>query len=317
VLADLLGELGDPRGELIALQLAARADDAIDLSVVACIARHPELAPRFVREGARWGYGHWRSLRFGPAGVELQWLPQTLAHAAARFLIELALDHDPGLPAAIAAIGRTVLPALRVLAIGPTADVSAEQRSTLIGDVAPLWAAMPRLAHLTICGRAFPLGTLDLPMLTDLRLETTRLPSANLYALAQSALPSLARCGVWIGVQNGASQALEPLERWLTGDLPALLELALVNTSFTHSILELFVRLPITRRLRALALPNGTLDGRSAELLLRHRDVFGHLDLDLSENAIGFEEERVLRAELPRARVVDQRDGYEPEPYDY
>src|SRR5512138_1000269 len=148
VLADYLQEIGDPRGQLIALQQAPRKG-AMEDAAARLFAEHAselELAPGVE---ARWACGFARRIEVATPTAKL--LAATLDHPSARFVVELAIglrNPKDGLEAEVEILGSRTLGSLRSLELA----AGTGSRLAWLGDVGPLWAAMPKLRRLELIG---------------------------------------------------------------------------------------------------------------------------------------------------------------------
>jgi hypothetical protein len=181
VYADYLQKLGDPVGDLIALQLAAEQDPVgktrtpAQRAFTRAFAKHaPRLLGTLIEHGAStadpsappmiWKRGVLRRVELGlrpnrESALEViapqaKHLAALLPHPAARLLGELSI-RCPTQADAAAVIALLVAhrPPLHELELFARAD---------LGDLSELWEALPRLRRVTI-GAAFDLGELELP----------------------------------------------------------------------------------------------------------------------------------------------------------
>jgi uncharacterized protein (TIGR02996 family) len=210
VLADRLQHAGDPRGELIAVQLALAARPA---DPVRMLARRDELMLQLTPlhdagERCLWGTGYVRrveliarsALRF--ADHAALW-----RHPSMRLLGEVRIELGAGCDgAAIAAALAPVLPRLRRLEL-----IGAPHRITAVAAIA---AACPLLEHLAIGDRA------DLAGLAHPRLHTLELTSPE---------PFLARDDASVA-STSRSRLHEVVAELTPWRLPALVDLTLRRT---------------------------------------------------------------------------------------
>jgi len=289
VYGDWLQEQGDPRGELIAMQIAGEGDPRIAVAARAFLQRHGE---RFIGGLApdswvwRDGFIRYAALgTYGPANHDA--LPALLEHPSARFLPELAIGFsDFGLQPAIDTLAERLRPALRVLELGAGDPVEHAMLHD-IGDLERLWPVVPRLSRLTICGQNLTLGELDLPALSRLELWAFSLSAENVRSIAQARWPELAALS--IRCRRAAQPILSEFRTLLEHtQLPRLTRLGLICSDFVDELVDdSFAALPLLRQLRSLDLSHGHMTDVGAERLARHADAFAHLEvLDVSQNRL-------------------------------
>lgn len=315
VYGDWLQSQGDPRGELIALQhalLQAKGAEATALKrkVSALLKKHQDLllgAPLASMLGGKtlsveWHLGFIRSARVAIAGYgedpefEIdETLSMLLAHPSARFLQELTLglaDNEGeneygGLMRLIAKAGPK---ALRKLFIGDFVFPDETEISwTHVGNVAPLYKALPQLRSLHLRGGEVSLGKIDLPELRDFTLESGGLDRGSVKAIAAASWPKLERLEVWFGAEEyGAGGDVKNIQPLLDGSgLPELKHLGLCNAEFTHELVEALPKAKVLKQLETLDLSRGTLTDKGAEVLLANAAAFKHLKkLDLTQNLL-------------------------------
>lgn len=315
VYGDWLQSQGDPRGELIALQhaqLQAKGAEATALKrkVAALLKKHQD-----VLLGARlssmlgdptlkveWHLGFIRSARVAAAEYgddpEFQLdetLSMLLAHPSARFLQELTLgladrEGENEYGSLIKLIAKAAPKSLRKLFIGDFVFPDDTEISwTDLGNVAPLYKALPQLRSLHLRGGGASLGKLDLPELRDFILETGGLPRPAVKSIASASWPKLERLVVWFGSEEyGAGGDVDDLRPLLdaTG-LPELKHLGLCNAEFTDALCAALPKSKVLKQLETLDLSRGTLTDKGAEVLLANAAAFKHLKhLDVTRNLL-------------------------------
>ncbi|MEZ4240897.1 MAG: hypothetical protein R3F59_33015 [Myxococcota bacterium] len=224
VLADALVEAGDPRGELIQLQHAARDGDAaahgraqafLQANAVALVG-----TPLVDGLELSWRHGHVSAARLSPqldAAARAKILAELLGHPGNRLLRHLVLDGPPGDLArnlfhdtfgALAAQGVVAPATLRSLQLGRGReendgywfyDFFDEMR--LYDALGGLWRVFPQLSSLRIDTGAsnVELGEVHAPALRELEWVVPRLSQEAVEELAQAAWPSLERLVLWTG----------------------------------------------------------------------------------------------------------------------
>ena len=322
VYADWLQEVGDVRGEIIALAHAGKPDEAQELAA----------ANADVLWGNAW------SVHSGDAFAGKTWMPgyqgaereplvvsfsytldehgfsesinmagldeerhvanamyAVLSAPIGRFTrsIDLQVDHDqhysgasgqPNYATVVDAIARAKPAALRRLVM----DCGGYQLSwTATGNLGPLLAATPHLVTLKIeIGDIDLGGALDLPKLESLHIETGGLDRKNLQAIANAKWPSLVELVLYLGTHRyGANATAADVEALLGARFPKLERLALCNSEIPDAIVRALTKSPVLAQLKELDLSKGTMTDDDARPLVEQLAAFRHLEkLDLSEN---------------------------------
>lgn len=305
VYGDWLQQRGDPRGELIALQIAAEetGDPALAEVAAAYLARHRDLLLPTGRESLTWRAGFIRGITISPHNPnKAELLEEILAHPSGRFVAELVIGYEDtgGLQDAIDVIAMAPRPALRELHLGSSyldpdgsmiqddiGDVTAIWQD--VGDLAALWRAARRLANLTVTGNKPTFGDIDAPALVRMRVATFALSEPNARSIARARWPMLESLEVRYGMVATHGQAvLGEVERLLARtDLPKLVHLGIIGADFADELCAVLPAAPLVRQLRELDLSQGRIGDAGATRLAAHADAFAHLDvLDVSMNRL-------------------------------
>ena len=235
-----------------------------------------------------------------PAGTGPSWegslaevLERVLAHPSGRYVVELTLNYngDPNestLDDLIAILGHRAPRTLRRIQIG---DEVSQISWYKVGDLGPLWRAVPELRRFGVRAGSFTLGAIQLPELRFASFQTSGLTSHDAMSIARAAWPKLAHLEVWVGQAAHGAAGIEDLGPLLDRtDLPALRHLGLCNAQFTDELVERLARSKLVTRLTALDLSKGVLTDDGAARLVKHRDAFRHLEvLDVSESYLSKE----------------------------
>lgn len=302
VYADELQRLGDPRGELIALQMAPETPETIERAN-RLIAEHG-LAPPIARVTWKWGFVE--SVRLDPQTT-------TLDHPSLRFLRLVSIAAvETGAQSAIDALASQPRTALRGLNLGTEAAAST---ACDLGVLDGLWSQLPNLDHLSLDGQNAFLGAFQLPKLTSLRIASIALRDEPLSIVLDQEWSALRMLGLSFGHAT-PSPAL--LARLFAHPFPELRWLDLAG-NFLDDLIEPIVRWPGLSRLHHLRLSGGLTD-RGAASIAHHAKAFRRLpELDVSDNylspgATARLAEVVRTIKLGEQREVDDRD---PDLYDY
>ncbi|WP_338867032.1 TIGR02996 domain-containing protein [Myxococcus stipitatus] len=313
VYGDWLQSHGDPRGELISLHHAwARAHGleakSFEQQAHEFLQRHePRLVGDVLAQALRnkhleldWDLGFIRAARVcpdSPAEEETarRIVRELIRHPSARFLRALSvggiatfgfIDRYDGITRLIVRAGGSRT--LQTLALRARRHNGADDYPSIqIGDVAPLYAVLPRLRSLDLRGAHARLGDIDLPELREFTLETHNLSRPCLDSILSAKWPKLEQLTVWLGGTNtGAEWSVEDIHPLLDGDgLPNLRGLGLCGTRFTDTLVHALHDSRVLPRLTHLDLSGGTLSNQGAQWLSEHAEAFQHLQhLDLRGN---------------------------------
>jgi uncharacterized protein (TIGR02996 family) len=322
VLADALQRDGDPRGELIALQVAAETDairaashanrylDAHRAELLGPLADVPPAAYM-----CRRGYIH--RVRLRDELLDSEGLEHLLEHPAGRFLHEIAAgvigSPGDGLDHVVHVLGSTGAPSLRVLQLGDFEYPDESEMSWfVVGDIDALWPGVPRLRHLITQGNVTA-ETIDHAMLERLEVRTGGLPRSAALAIAHARLPRLRYLEVWYGDSGyGAEATLDDVAPLLARrDLPELRHLGLRNCEFTDAIAAALPASALLPQLHTLDLSLGTLSDDGARAIAANADGFRHLRrIDVSRSWLSDAAVSALRQIGPEIIAADQQgDG--------
>jgi len=353
VYADWLQDQGDPRGELIALQIGDKADAAQKLLAkhadyfIGPLADHQKTHDGEDVDAFTWKYGFIHALRlshdsYGDEGFDgslAEALDLLLRHPSGRFLTEITFvfNGDPNeddLQSLIDLLEKRAPASLRKLHFGdfqyagpssPTATGTTEISWYSIGNLAKLWKAVPKLQTLiTQCGSSestisnvgMKLGTLELPELVHAEFRTGGLEKANAKAIAAGKFPKIEHLEIWYGDDNYGGDA-GPKEVQLLldrTDLPALRYLGLKNAVFTDELVVPLAKSKLLKQLEVLDLSMGCLTDAGAAEIAKHADAFGHLaKLDVSACYLTDAGIAALKGVAKRVVADEQREIDDPE----
>ncbi len=333
VLADFMQSKGDPRGELIALQLAGETDAAKQKAAQKYLDAHHEvligaLVPhQKVHDGSgddaftwRRGFIHKAIVSCADDDAEesaSEIVELLLRHPSGRFLHELVIGFDgmPGdsdLGGVIRALAEQMVPSLRTLFLGDFEYPDECEMSWFeVGDLSELWRALPRLQHLIVQGN-MTLGEIAHDKLERLELRTGGLPAAAARSVSAAKLPAIRHLEVWYGSDGygGDSSVLDVTPLLARHDLPALRHLGLRNCEYTDEICDAIARSRLLRQLEVLDLSMGTMSDDGVEAMVAHADAFRHLKtIDVSKNWISNDGLAKLRKLGPTIIDDDQQSG--------
>ncbi len=273
VLGDHLQEIGDARGELIALQLAR------SLPVLGpFLQRHPELAPAIAESRVSWDHGYIVSATVPADTITV------LEHPSFRFLVHLTLEESPELASAIDWLAAHPRPTLRTLDLVPAdADPLGRQRrptSTARVELDQVWAAVPELTTLGISTRA-TFSALDLPRLRSLDLAPTIDATDMVGAIAAARREALASLVLQIEPYGSTSSLPRRIRALLSSTrMPQLRDLAIrKGPGFRDAIAdEAVLDGPVLGRVRRLDISGAGLTDLDANRIARHALHFEWID---------------------------------------
>lgn len=282
VYADWLQDQGHPRGELIALQLAAERDSAIRPRADAHFERHID---SFLGQLAQYvrGYDHRRrteslTWRFGfvhgafVVGSETGFSASTMmrdvfAHPSGRFLAELAVSdtrYDANLQPAIELLVARRPATLRKLTLGGE-RTDWRRPGAEKGDLSKAWPRLSSLHELALRGQ-FVLGDIALPQVTRVELRLAAYDGEALRAIERAAWPALETLEIAFDHHHAVHR--ERLHAWLAAlDLPNLVELRFCDSREGDALAGALARAPGRDRLRRLTFARCGLTAEGARTL--------------------------------------------------
>lgn len=274
VYGDYLAEQGDPRGELIATQLAAERDPALEREALRVFAKHRDyllgpLGSMIAANAFTWRAGFIRSAKISPDRLLIEGgarvatslaevVAALLAHPSGRFLAELeirAQDRDVynrnlGSQREVVSVLANARPrVLRRLQLGDTSYGIAVWGS--IGYALPALAGL----HTLRVEGDFHLGPTSAPTLRELVLSPTPFRSKLAYQLAEAPWPALA--SLTLDMTSSPIDLARLLER---ANMPSLRHLGVPGYRRVNRFLEALERLPLAAQLESI-----TVEGAISE----------------------------------------------------
>jgi len=306
VYADWLQSQGDPRGAMIAHQLAAAAtgDAKLAASFAKELARHAAylLGPLARIAGElQWRFGFIRraSLSVEHHAPIDEMLETLLRHPSARFLFELLLVGHDRMQQAVAIAERLAPASLRTLRL-----LSVDHL-----DATSLTASLVQLRRLSMSGRGLVLGELALPALEILQVSDTAPTAATSRALARAELPALRELSLDFGdaFHSGDASIDDIFEMMQRPAFPALSSLALRNTRYSREVILELATSPWAAQLTSLDLAYNHMTDAHALSLVGHRAKFPRLaHLEVSYNELSDASLSALTALCPDVRSQRQ-----------
>lgn len=325
IYADFLMAQGDVRGEMAALLLAGKSEEANAL-----LSRRREdvlgpLAPVSTDElelleyrhgflvAARLKRGSYES-KTDLAELTEQFLELPFARFVTHLRFGLASyqsDND-WTATAHAIIGSPLARQIRRLDFNDYTYEDSEISWTAFGDFSKLWSAVPALESIHIrSGAGGTLGSIEHARLKTFIRESGGLSRGELMAIGSARWPALEHLEVWTGSSSYEAEAtpelLAPIVR--AEGLSRLRHLGIVNCELSRELLALLNASGVLPRLEVLDLSKGVLTDDEISELLRFAPQLKHLRrLDLSENLFSEEGVERIAEALPNAVVSEQRE---------
>ena len=294
VYADWLQGEGDPRGELIVLQHANKGPAAKKLlqqnkehffgkmaDAQDMLEPYEYGTPLGRPTTWRWGYiealwisnKHDRDSEFGgekesiDPDEALEWM---LEHPSCRFIRELTVGinsfMDNGYDGTAKVLAGLKLPTLEKLVLGDFISEETELNWSDMGNVEPMYKAMPNLESLVLRSGSMKLGKIDLPKLKELEILTGGLRKSELASIFAAKLPHLEKLHVQTG--DDGNIKLKDLQPFFDGKLfPKIKHLGLGNSPFADDICKELARSRIAAQLETLDISQGTLGDQGAAAL--------------------------------------------------
>ena len=307
VYADSLQIQGDPRGELIALEVAAEKDRTLTAAANAYFDRHAEafLGPLAEHQAAfTWRFGFIHRVRLTSNRAKIYELLRS--HPSGRFIAELLVRPaglgDPDLEAIVALLVTDPPPSLRRLQLGADRDRDHEANWFHSGTaIDRLWGPLHRLRHLVVDGGQYKLGAIDLPAVEHAAFRTSGLMADNARSIARAIMPRIRHLDI-SGDHNNSTETLisrtgraamsredgsisDLAALFARSDLSALRVLGITNSVFTDAVCRLLPTSRILPQLAVLDLSWGNMTDHGARVLAKNRDAFRRLEiLDVSRN---------------------------------
>jgi uncharacterized protein (TIGR02996 family) len=323
VFADWLQEQGDPRGELIALQLGYK-----DKSAKALIDKDAEyfLGPLVDEQKTRDGLSNNSVSHLRTAAQEKEWqktgeqaflwrngfiyrvrlshdsyndeawkgstakvLEQVLAHPSGRYIVEFSFmsNGDPNednLQDIIDALAKNAPATTRKITFGDNIDQISWHHT---GDLAKLWKAVPGLKILEIETGEFDVGKLNAPNLERAIFITGGMTKSCGKNIATGTMPKIKHLEIYYGTDDygGDCSVQEVIPLLGRTDLPKLEYLGIKNSEFANDIAAAVVGSKLVKQLKVLDLSLGTMTDEGAQALAAGKSSLAHLEcLDLTRN---------------------------------
>ncbi len=328
MLADWLQEQGDPRGELISLQLGYKDKQAkalIDKHAdyfLGPLAEHQKVhdenhnnSSSSLRTSAQekewaktagqaflWRNGFIHRVRLSHdiysdeayKGKTVDILEQVLDHPSGRFIVEFAFQsngdpNEENLQDLIDMLGKKAPPTTRKITFGDNIDQISWHHT---GNLSKLWKGVPNLRTLEIETGEFDVGKMVAPVLERAIFITGGLSKACAKNIATATMPKIKHLEIYYGDENyGGNASVKEVRPLLDRtDLKHLEYLGLKNSEFADDIARAIGGAKVLATLKTLDLSLGTMTDEGAKALAAAKDSLKHLEcLDLTRNFLSKE----------------------------
>ncbi|HLL23521.1 MAG TPA: TIGR02996 domain-containing protein, partial [Kofleriaceae bacterium] len=347
VFADWLQEQGDPRGELMSLQLGHK-----DKQAKSFIEKHVDyflgpLAPHqtvydkglnnsrsHLRTSAQeaewqktqqqaflWRNGYIYRVRLSHDeystpdfdGEISDILAQTFAHPSGRYVVELAFQSngDPNetdLQSIIDVIAKKAPPTVRKITFGDNVDQVSWHHT---GNLGKLWKGVPGLKTLEIETGELEVGKMVAPALERAVIITGGLSKSCGKHLATAAMPKIRHLEIYYGdAEYGGDCTAKEVKPLLDrSDLSHLTYLGLKNAQFSDEIAKLVGGTKVLKTLKTLDLSLGTMTDEGAAALAAAKDSLKHLEvLDLTRNYLSKDGIKLVKGICPKVVTSSQEE---------
>lgn len=352
VLADWLEEQGDPRGELISLQLGYKDKQAKALIekhkdyFLGPLAAHVEVHDKGYnnsssslrtpaqekewqktqREAFLWRNGFIFRVRLSHdsysdeafKGKTVDILNDVLTHPSGRFITEFAFQSngDPNeddLQDLIDLLGKKAPPTTRKITFGDNIDQISWHHT---GNLTKLWKGVPNLKVLEIETGEFDVGKMVAPNLERAIFITGGLSKSCAKNIATATMPKIKHLEIYYGDEEyGGNCSVKDVRPLLARtDLKNLEYLGLKNSMFTNDIVKELKDAKILKTLKTLDLSLGTLTDEGAADLAAAKSALKHLEcLDLTRSFLTKKGISLVKDICPKVITKDQE---EPDDWD-
>jgi len=346
VFGDWLQEQGDPRGELISLQLAYKdktAKQLIDKHAdyfLGPLAAHQTVydegynnSTSHLRTSAQekewqkthkqaflWrnGYIHRVRLSYDSYSGKLEGiklvdvLELVLDHPSARYAVEFAFmsNGDPNegnLQNLIDMLGKKAPPTTRKITIGDNVDQISWHHT---GSLAKLWKGVPNLKTLEMETGEFDVGKMVAPALERAIFITGGMDKACGKNIATAQMPKIKHLEIYYGDdQYGGNCSVKEVKPLLDRtDLKHLEYLGLKNAMFSDDIARALAGAKVLKTVKTLDLSLGTMTDEGAKALVAAKASLAHLDvLDLTRNFLSKEGVKLVKS-LAKKVITDKQE---------
>ncbi|HEY1811357.1 MAG TPA: WGR domain-containing protein [Kofleriaceae bacterium] len=348
VFGDWLQEQGDPRGELIALQLAykdkagkALIDEHADYFLGSLVdeqktrdglsnnsvshLRTPAQEKEWQKTGEQaflWRNGYIYRVRLSHdsyadgawKGKSADVLDRVLSHPSGRYVVEFSFlsNGDPNegnLQDIIDVLGKKVPPTTRKITFGDNIDQISWHHT---GKLDKLWKGVPNLRVLEIESGEFDVGKMVAPQLERAIFITGGLTASCGKNIATATMPKIKHLEIYYGTEDygGDCSVKELVPLLQRTDLPKLEYLGLKNSMFANDIARAVVGSKLVKQVKTLDLSMGAMTDDGARALADGKASLQHLEcLDLTRNFLTKDGIKLVKSICPKVITADQEEA--------
>jgi uncharacterized protein (TIGR02996 family) len=346
VFGDWLQEQGDPRGELISLQLGYKDKQAKTLIdkhadyFLGPLAEHVKVHDdggnnsishlrttaqekewqKTQQQAFLWRNGFVYRLRLSHnvysdeefKGKTVDILDQVLRHPSGRYVVELAFmsngdPNDNDLQDIIDLLGKKAPATTRKLTFGDNVDQISWHHT---GDLGKLWKGVPNLKVLEIETGEFEVGKMQAPALERAIFITGGLSRSCGKNIAKAMMPKIKHLEIYYGDDDyGGDCTVKEVRPLLDRtDLKHLEYLGLKNSMFADDLAKALVGAKVLEALKTLDLSLGTMTDEGAKALVAAKDSLAHLEcLDLTRNFLSKDGVKLVKT-LCKKVITDKQE---------
>ncbi len=348
VFADWLQEQGDPRGELMSLQLHNKDRQAKALLgkhtdyFLGSLAEHQTVHDeggnnsvshlrttaqekewqKTQKEAFLWRNGFIYRVRLSHDsysddefdGRTVDILDAVLSHPSGRFVVEFAFQSngDPNennLQDLIDLLGKKAPATTRKITFGDNTDQISWHHT---GNLKKLWKGVPQLQVLEVETGGFDVGKMVAPALERAVFITGGLTSKCAKSIANAEMPCIQHLEIYYGDEEyGCDCSVKDVRPLLRRtDLEHLEHLGLKNAQFANEIAAALPGASVLKTLKTLDLSLGTMTDEGAQGLVAAKDSLKHLEsLDLTSNFLTADGIKAVKGLCRKVIADDQQDA--------
>jgi uncharacterized protein (TIGR02996 family) len=354
VFGDWLQEQGDPRGELIALQLGNR-----DKAGKQLIEKHADyfLGPLAEHQKTRdglsnnsrshlrtsaqekewqktgeqaflWRNGYIHRVRLShDVYFEADWKGKTvdvldlvLKHPSGRYVVEFSFQtngdpSDGNLQDIIDLLGKKAPATTRKITFGDNVDQISWHHT---GNLSKLWKGVPNLRVLEIETGDFNVGKREAPALERGVFITGGLGKACAKGIATATMPKIKHLEIYYGVDEyGGDSTIKEVKPLLDRtDLKDLRYLGIKNSTFANDIAGALDGAKVLKGIKTLDLSYSTMTDEGANALAAAKSSLAHLDvLDLTHNYLSKAGVKTVQGICKKVITAQQQESDDGEYY--
>ncbi|MFT3713778.1 MAG: WGR domain-containing protein [Archangium sp.] len=247
--------------------------------------------------------------------------------ASARFVRDLVIacpiaEDEFHFEESVKALAKVVpeLPLLRRLTLGRFTYEDSELSWSYMGKLDALWPALEKLEFLKIRVGSMTMGSIALPALKELWIETGGLSRKSLQSIIAMKAPQLETLNLWFGQDDYGCDcdASDVAELLSSTAFPKLKHLGLANTTFGNELVPFLVKSKLMKQIETLDLSMSHLTVEGMRELVAGKAAFPKLqELDVAECLLNKEGVKLAKTMAKIVESGDQEDVEEYQEEDY